>query len=167
MPELRLPLRVTRQVMAWFAPPDAAAFSAERFPIFLSQTGHGIHYGFPAGANGVKVCKHFHLDEEVTPATADRTVSPRDIAAIRGFLAGHLPALDRPPAVAKTCLYTMTPDGDFILDRLPGEPNIIVASPCSGHGFKFAPVIGEILADLATAGATQHDISRFRLSRFA
>ena len=60
----------------------------------------------------------------------------------------------------------MAPDGDFILDRLPGAPAVIVASPCSGHGFKFAPVIGEILADLATAGATRHDISRFRLTRF-
>jgi sarcosine oxidase len=60
----------------------------------------------------------------------------------------------------------MAPDGDFILDRLPGSPDIIVASPCSGHGFKFAPVIGEILADLATTGATRHDIARFRLARF-
>ena len=60
----------------------------------------------------------------------------------------------------------MTPDGDFIIDRLPGAPNIIVASPCSGHGFKFAPVIGEILADLALDGATRHDISRFKLARF-
>jgi sarcosine oxidase len=60
----------------------------------------------------------------------------------------------------------MTPDGDFLLDRLPGAPQIVVASPCSGHGFKFAPVIGEILADLATGGMTPHDISRFRLARF-
>jgi sarcosine oxidase len=67
---------------------------------------------------------------------------------------------------AKTCIYTMTPDGDFVLDLVPGAPQIVVASPCSGHGFKFAPVIGEILADLATRGTTRHDISRFRLSRF-
>jgi sarcosine oxidase len=68
---------------------------------------------------------------------------------------------------AKTCLYTMTPDGDFIIDRLPGAPRVVVASPCSGHGFKFAPAIGEILADLATTGATTRDISRFALARFA
>jgi sarcosine oxidase len=66
---------------------------------------------------------------------------------------------------AKTCLYTMTPDSDFIIDRLPGAPQIVIASPCSGHGFKFAPAIGDILADLAT-GATAHDISRFALKRF-
>ena len=59
----------------------------------------------------------------------------------------------------------MTPDGDFIIDRMPGAPRIIVASACSGHGFKFAPVIGEILADLAITGGTRHDISRFRLKR--
>jgi sarcosine oxidase len=61
----------------------------------------------------------------------------------------------------------MTPDGHFVIDCVPGAPQIIVASPCSGHGFKFAPVVGEVLADLATAGATRHDISRFRLSRFS
>jgi sarcosine oxidase len=61
----------------------------------------------------------------------------------------------------------MTPDGDFILDRLPGCPEIIIAAPCSGHGFKFAPVIGEILADLATTGRTEHEISRFSLARFS
>jgi sarcosine oxidase len=61
----------------------------------------------------------------------------------------------------------MTPDGDFVLDRLPGAPQIAVASPCSGHGFKFAPVVGEILADFVTEGKTRHDISRFRLGRFA
>jgi sarcosine oxidase len=60
----------------------------------------------------------------------------------------------------------VTPDRDFILDRLPYAPNILVASPCSGHGFKFAPVVGEILADMATSSATQHDISRFRIARF-
>ena len=60
----------------------------------------------------------------------------------------------------------MAPDGDFIIDRLPGAPSVVVASPCSGHGFKFAPVIGEILADLATGQPTAHDISRFRIGRF-
>jgi sarcosine oxidase len=68
---------------------------------------------------------------------------------------------------AKTCLYTMTPDGDFIVDRLPGTDNVVVASPCSGHGFKFAPVVGEILADLAADRTTRHDIARFALARFA
>ena len=93
-------------------------------------------------------------------------MSAADEALIRAALADHIPAANGPLAAAKTCLYTMTPDHDFLIDRLPGAPNIIVASPCSGHGFKFAPVIGEILADLATEGGTRHDISRFQLARF-
>ena len=83
------------------------------------------------------------------------------------MIENHIPAANGPLVAAKTCLYTMTPDHDFLIDRLPGAPNIIIASPCSGHGFKFAPVIGEILADLATDGGTEHDISRFRMARFA
>jgi sarcosine oxidase len=67
----------------------------------------------------------------------------------------------------ETCLYTMTPDNTFIIDRVPGFPQIVVASPCCGHGFKFAPVVGEILADLVTRGATNHDIAPFRLARFS
>ncbi len=86
---------------------------------------------------------------------------------IRAALAEHLPAANGRLTAAKTCLYTMTPDGDFIIDHAPGLPHIVIASPCSGHGFKFAPVIAEILADLVSTGGTHHDISRFRLSRFA
>jgi sarcosine oxidase len=93
-------------------------------------------------------------------------VSEVDEALIRPLLADHIPAANGPLAAAKTCLYTMTPDHDFLIDRLPEAPQIVIASPCSGHGFKFAPVIGEILADLALEGGTAHDISRFRLSRF-
>jgi sarcosine oxidase len=85
---------------------------------------------------------------------------------IRVALADHVPGANGRLLAAKTCLYTVTPDGDFLIDRVPGSPQIIVASPCSGHGFKFAPVIGEILADLAMEGEARHDISRFRLHRF-
>ena len=115
----------------------------------------------------VKIAKHHHLDETVEPETVARTVSAKDEAAIRAAVAAHVPAADGPLAQAKTCLYTVTPDHDFIIDLAPGAPNVVVASACSGHGFKFAPVMGEILADLATEGDTGHDISRFRLSRFA
>jgi sarcosine oxidase len=91
-------------------------------------------------------------------------VSSEDEALIRAALADHLPAANGPLIDARTCLYTVAPDDDFIIDRLPS--GVVVASPCSGHGFKFAPVIGEILADLAIEGVTRHDISRFRLARF-
>jgi sarcosine oxidase len=162
-----LPLRATREVTGWFEPVDPAAVSPGKFPVFLIEGRHGMHYGIPPhGGAGVKVAKHHHRDQTVDPGTYDRTVSADDEALIRGVLAGHIPAANGPLLAAKTCLYTMTPDSDFIIDRMPDARNVIVASPCSGHGFKFAPVIGEILADLALNDATQHDISRFGLARF-
>jgi sarcosine oxidase len=165
---LAVPVRTTRQVLAWFAPVRRTReFAAPGFPVFLLHNGDGVFYGFPADATGIKVAKHHHLDEAVDPDLCDRAVSAADEAVIRAMLKAHLPDADGPLRAARTCLYTMTPDGDFILDRLPECPRIIVASPCSGHGFKFAPVIGEILADLAMTGRTDYDISRFSLKRFA
>jgi sarcosine oxidase len=167
LPELSAPLRVTREVTGWFEPAEAALFAPGRFPVFILESRHGMHYGIPAhGDAGVKAAKHHHRDQAVDPDAYDRTVSADDERLIRAALAEHLPAANGRLIEAKTCLYTMTPDGDFLVDRLPGHPNVIVASPCSGHGFKFAPVIGEILADLATDGTTRHDIARFALTRF-
>lgn len=169
LPQLHAPIRVTRQVVGWFEPAQhlRACFAAERFPVFLLQNPDGIFYGFPGDANGVKVAKHHHLDEAVDPDHYDHTVSAADEGTIRNVLKAHLPDAEGRLLAAQTCLYTMTPDGDFIIDRLPGCPQVIVAAPCSGHGFKFAPVIGEILADLAATGRTDHDITRFSLARFA
>ncbi len=169
LPALTAPLRVTRQVMAWFEPTDAQLFPPGRMPVFMIESRHGLHYGIPADASlqpGIKVAKHHHREETVDPAAYDKTVRNDDEALIRAALAEHLPAANGRLIAAKTCLYTTTPDGHFLIDRLPGASNIIVASPCSGHGFKFAPVIGEILADLAITGTTSHDIARFSLARF-
>jgi sarcosine oxidase len=169
LPGLAAPLRATREVMGWFDPIDARLFSGGRTPVFIIESRHGMHYGIPPQAGvqaGIKVAKHHHRNETVDPDTYDRTVSAADEALIRAAIAEHIPAANGRLIAAKTCLYTMTPDGDFLIDRLPGAPSIIVASPCSGHGFKFAPVVGEILADLATTGATRHDIARFSLRRF-
>ena len=158
---------MTRQVLGWFEPADAAMFGRDRCPVFMIENRDGIFYGFPAGPKpGIKFAKHHHEDEAADPAARARPMTGPDEALLRAALVAHLPAANGKLLDAKTCLYTMAPDGDFILDRLPGSPDIIVASPCSGHGFKFAPVIGEILADLATTGATHHDITRFRLARF-
>jgi len=169
LPALGAPLRVTREVMTWFAPADAQLFSPGRTPVFIIESRHGMHYGIPPHGDihaGIKVAKHHHRNEAVDPDAYDRKVSADDEALIRVVLAEHIPAANGRLVAAKTCLYTMTPDGDFLIDRLPGASNVIVASPCSGHGFKFAPVIGEIVADLATTGATPHDIARFSLRRF-
>jgi sarcosine oxidase len=167
VPDLAAPLRVTRQVLAWFKPREPAMFSDDHFPVFMIESPHGLHYGFPLDPHrGVKLGKHHHLDEAVDPDNYDRSVSPRDEHAIRVALETYIPAADGKLVAATTCLYTMAPDGDFIIDTLPGWPQVVIGSPCSGHGFKFAPLVGEILADLATRGQTKRDIARFRLARF-
>jgi sarcosine oxidase len=167
LPEVKAPLRVTREVMAWFSPRQPAMFESGCFPVFLIESQHGMHYGFPLDGDGlVKVAKHHHRDETVDPDACDRTVSTADENLIRSALADHLPDANGRLIKAATCLYTVTPDGDFIVDSLPGHPHVVVASPCSGHGFKFAPVIGEILADLVTRCEPKHEIGRFSLKRF-
>src|SRR5215510_4551827 len=168
LPDLRAPLRVTRQVMAWFAPGNPEPFQLGRFPVFLLESQHGIHYGFPLDGDGnVKIAKHHHRDETVGPETCDRTISADDENVIRAALVDYLPGANGRLAAAASCLYTVAPDGDFVIDSLPGHPHVVIASPCSGHGFKFAPVIGEILADLVTKSAPRHEIGRFSLQRFA
>jgi len=167
LPGAQLPLRATRQVMGWFAPLEPEAFVPGRFPAFLIESEYGVHYGIPPfNGRGIKVARHHHRDETVDPDRYDRTVSAADEALIHDALAHYLPSANGTLTDAKTCLYCMAPDGDFIIDRLPGAGSIIVASPCSGHGFKFAPAIGEILADLATGREPAHDISRFAAGRF-
>jgi sarcosine oxidase len=165
---LKLPLRVTRQVVGWFEPDDVGEFAADRFPVFVLESHHGHHYGLPYYQDmGVKIAMHHHFNEAVDPDCYGMTISAADEKAIRAPFAEFLPSLEgRPLRSAQTCLYTMTPDNTFIIDRLPGSPQVVIASPCCGHGFKFSPVVGEIAADLVTAGTTRHDIAAFRLGRF-
>ncbi len=168
LPDLRLPLRVTRQVVGWFEPDEARQFAADRFPVFLLESRRGIHYGLPYyGGIGLKVAKHHHFNEAADPDGYDMAVSAADEAAIRAPLAEFLPGANGRLLAAQPCLYTMTPDETFIIDSLPSYPQVVIASPCSGHGFKFSPVVGEIVADLITAGTTRHDIAPFRLGRFS
>ena len=180
--DLGLPLHVERHVLYWFAPPaGTAAFLPPAFPVYIWETAAGEEfYGFPhqpGPPGGVKVAM-FHEaagSERCTPDTIDRTVHPPEVERMRRCLAGHIPGLAGPLVTAATCMYTRTPDGHFILDRHPRHPNVVLASPCSGHGFKFVPAIGEILADLAappstgtgTAATPARDLSLFALARFA
>ena len=94
-------------------------------------------------------------------------MTAEDEALLRICLARHTPLANGPAMTLRTCLYTNTPDEHFIIDTLPGNEDVIVASPCSGHGYKFASVIGEILADLAIAGESRFDLAMFRMGRFA
>jgi sarcosine oxidase len=168
LPDLPARLTVTRQALAWFAPCQPSVFDPGRFPVFMLENDAGIFYGFPPQVPGgpVKFAKHHHDREAIDPLQPTRGFGAGDEATLRAALATHLPAADGELVEAATCRYTMTDDGDFIIDRLPAAPQIVVASPCSGHGFKFAPVIGDILADLVVNGQTRHDISRFSFGRF-
>ncbi len=169
----QLPLTVERQVLFWFAPVGgAAAFSPARFPIYIWDVGDRTQfYGFPSMPGppfGVKVA-FFRSGEEkpVSPDEVDRTVSPSEVDAMRAALASRVPSLASGGLVQTvTCLYTLTPDHHFVVGRHPAHPQVTIASPCSGHGFKFATVIGEIIADLAIDGDTRHDIELFRPDRF-
>lgn len=166
------PLKVTRQVMAWIQPINGVEpFLADRFPVFLcaSPDGGCPGYGFPAvdGANGgVKAAIHGSR-VLCTPETVDREVHESDLAAVIDKLSPRFPSLSGQIVKATTCLYTMTPDEHFIIGLHPQFPSVSVACGFSGHGFKFAPVVGEILTELATEGKSSHPIEIFSPGRFA
>jgi sarcosine oxidase len=168
-----VPLSVERQTLLWFAPiGGVTTFAPDRFPIYIWDLGDGRQfYGFPSMPGppfGVKVAFFRSGDENlVSPDAVDRTVSATEVEAMRAALWNRIPALASGALVQTvTCLYTLTPDHHFIVGRHPAHDQVTIASPCSGHGFKFASVIGEIIADLAIGGATQHDIALFEPKRF-
>jgi sarcosine oxidase len=158
-------LTVMRQVVFWFSVDDA--FRKEVFPIFIADTPEGAFYGLPAlNADGLKVARHYGAPELSDPSEVSRTLTVEDEAPVRRFLRAHLPAADRTVRHASVCIYTLTPDRHFLIDVHPEHPQVVFAAGFSGHGFKFASVVGEILADLAEQGRTDHPIEMFRLARF-
>jgi sarcosine oxidase len=150
--ELRAHLSVERQVVAHFAPAsDPAALSPGRFPIFCLEEANGaFYYGFPDLGAGCKIARH-HGDA--------------DIAEIRAFMERRLPRANGALKASDVCLYTNTPDSHFVVDHHPGHAQVILASVCSGHGFKFAPVMGEIIAELVQGRKPAFDLSMFRMAR--
>ncbi|MBA2720023.1 MAG: N-methyl-L-tryptophan oxidase [Chloroflexi bacterium] len=167
VPDLGLPLVVERQPVCWFAPAvQAADVGVGRLPIWLMATEDGTFYGFPNDPElGLKV-SHHHSGVSVDPDEVDREVRPADVDRIRAFIRERMPAADGPLTTSRVCLYTNTPDDRFIVDRHQAVSGIAFASACSGHGFKFAPIIGDILADLAITGETAWPIEPFRADRF-
>ena len=164
---LDLPLTVKKEQVAFFLPPDPAMFMPDRFPLFIQRFPGTTSLGtaFPMfGSDGVKAMLD-RTGPEVESSDDDRTIDAAGIDRLRAYVAGILPALGDKLGEAVSCRYTLTPDEDFIIDHHPAHPEIIIASPCSGHGFKFGAVIGRILADLAERGATQYPIDRFRIDR--
>jgi sarcosine oxidase len=161
-------LRVMRQVVLWFGPRDAAAFRRDVFPIYIIESPHGYFYGLPMlDAHGVKIAQHYGAAELTDPRQVDRDATPADETNVRRFLREHLPDADGHCNRRSVCIYTLTPDRHFILDVHPQHANVSVAAGFSGHGFKFASVVGEIMADLVETGRTRHPISMFRLTRFS
>lgn len=163
---LRVALMVERTWWAICAAPrEPAEFALGRFPAFIWDCApEDPFYGFPDLGAGVKVAFH-HTNEIVDPDAPRREVSEADLARLRARLASTIPALDVGFRASKSCLYTTTRDGHFVLDRHPRHANVVLASPCSGHGFKHAFAAGEALADLALEGRTRHRIELFRLGR--
>jgi sarcosine oxidase len=163
--DLGVPFSVERQVMYWFQPEaGVAAFGPDRHPVYIHEdaTGNQI-YGFPAidGPDGGAKVAFFRQGQACTPETIDRRVYPEEIDGMAGHLAGVLPTLPGRFVRAATCMYTNTPDQHFVIANHPDHPQVTVACGFSGHGFKFVPVVGEVLADLATTGSTAHPISLF------
>ena len=161
----RLPLTITKEQVTYFACPDPAAFGPDRFPVWIWMDDPSF-YGFPtygeAGPKTAQDCGGLPVDPD------SRTFERDDVAfeRVRSFMADHLPGGLGPPIATKTCLYTLTPDRDFVVDRLPEQPGIVVALGAA-HGFKFASVLGRILAELSVDGTTRsaRELNRFRIDR--
>ena len=170
--ELNLPLRVTRQVLYWFAPQwGLKDFRPGGCPVYMfeAEAGQPLLYGFPLtgpDSEGVKVALH-GSNEVCVPGSIDRVIRPDDERFIRERLATTVPRLAGRLLHAETCLYTMTPDEHFIIDTHPQHAAVTVTAGLSGHGFKFAIVLGEVVADLALNGKSKFDLSLFSINRFA
>jgi sarcosine oxidase len=165
--ELAPLLQPERQVLAWLQPLEPELFTPETFPVFNLTVPEGRYYGFPVFGNpGFKIGRYHHLDEPIDPSQPFRAPDIADEEILRAFVSCYTPAANGPALALRTCIFTNSPDEHFIVDTLPGDERVVIASPCSGHGFKFCSVIGEILADLAVDGSTHHDISLFTLDRF-
>lgn len=167
VPQFPTPLRPTRQQVLYLRPHDPVPFAPGQFPVFIHKGANENElddfYGMPEYQGfGVKVARHGGPD--VNPDAVDRQVDATYGELIRRFLATSIPALqDAPIHHTEVCLYTSTPDEHFRLGPLPNCPNLIIASPCSGHGFKFSCLIGRILADLATQGTTSINVAPWAL----
>ena len=174
VPELAPHLTVHRQVLYWFDIADRSAYERYRdMPVYIWMHGPGAGdflYGFPAidgPDGGIKIAVE-QYGAGTSPDAVDREVTELETRAmyeqhVRHLFAGLGPTCLR----SASCLYTVTPDFQFVLDLHPGHANVVLASPCSGHGFKHSAAIGEVLAQLATNGESTTDISSFSLRRFA
>ncbi|AEH38158.1 N-methyl-L-tryptophan oxidase [Halopiger xanaduensis] len=157
-----------REVLARFQPEEPAHFEPDRFPVWSLQVPEGRFYGFPVhGVPGFTVGRyHHHREEAVDPDAFEREPTQADERLLRDFAERYFPAVAGPTMRLETCLFANTPDERFVLDTHPDHPQVVVGAGFSGHGFTFAPVVGEILADLAVDGETDREIEPFSIDRF-
>jgi glycine/D-amino acid oxidase-like deaminating enzyme len=167
MDSLGASLRIQRNVQAWFSP-GVASYRAGEFPAFLLDRA-GLPaplYGFPDFGDGVKAA--FHGFGAITRAEEmDREINlTRDVAPIAAAMEEWMPGATANFREAQPCMYSLTPDGHFVIDYHPRYANVILCGGFSGHGFKFTPVVGEIAAGLALDGGSRHQIDFLSLQRF-
>jgi len=163
--DLDLPIRVLRKTLWWQEVDDPRQFEPERFPVFITDSPAGEIYGFPVyGVPGLKIANHAG-GQVVNPETVDRSTKPGENRDCLELASRVLPGVRSRVVKSAVCLYGMTPDTDFIVDRHPEFPQVVIGAGFSGHGFKFAPAIGELLAELLVDPRAE-TIPRLRVSRF-
>lgn len=165
--ELNLPLRVERRMQFWFPTDDPRWAAAAGCPVFGFETDDRFFYGTPSlDGRMLKVAEHTSIGNAVEADSLQRDTTEEDVAAVAPFVRLYLPTVDPRPIRHSACMYTMTPDEHFIVDLHPASPRVAIACGFSGHGFKFAPVIGRALVDLVIDGRTEVSIGMFAISRF-
>lgn len=164
---LRGTVKPERQVLIWVEPKRPELFQMGAFPVFYMQDEVDKFYGFPVyGIPGFKIGKYNHLKEQVDPNTMDRKCHSKDEEVLREAIRKYFPDADGPTIDMKTCIFSNTEDEDFILDLHPDFPEVAIAAGFSGHGYKFCPVVGEIMADLALQGESKSfDLRPFQIER--
>lgn len=164
--DLHLPLTLMRQVQLWVGTQDDARFRRDRFPIIYVEDPECHFYAMPViGPEGMKIARHYGAPEVHDPSEINLTVNDADVDAIRPLIRTYLPEASGPLRHAEGCIYTLTQSRHFLIDQHPEHPQVCLAAGFSGHGFKFAPVVGEALADLAEHGTTSLPIEMFALDQ--
>jgi sarcosine oxidase len=165
--DLGVALTVRRKSLLWYSAKDGSTHADAGFPCYLFELPHGVFYGFPAiDERGVKVAEHSGGEIVDDPLKVDRALHEQDHTRVDDFVRSHLPAVESSAVAHAVCLYTMSPDEHFIVDRHPLDSRIVFAAGLSGHGFKFTPVLGRVLADLALDGRTDLPVGFLSLARF-
>ena len=156
-----------RQVVSWFKPESPEYYNSDQFPVFNMEVPEGRYYGFPIHHyEGIKIGRYGHLNENINPDSISREITDLDILTLRVPMEKYFQPTNPEPLFSQVCMFTNTPDEHFVLDYLPGNDNVFIASGFSGHGFKFASVIGELISDLMVDGGTEFDLGLFSVDRF-